>query len=106
MTKIEAVMHLVEALLAGFFGALVSLIFHPDTKALTARCVLVASGTVTAYYVGPLVIGFLKISPSLGSGVSFLVGAFGMSLAAAIMRAIRIADLWALVSAHLGGNKE
>lgn len=67
---------------------------------------LVAAGTVTAYYVGPLVVGFLKINTSLGSGVSFLVGVFGMSLAAAVMRAISNANLWSLIQSRFGGSKE
>jgi len=42
--------------------------------------------------------------PKIVAGIGFLLGAFGGSLLAAINRAIKSADLWALIRQRFGGG--
>lgn len=100
---LDDIKNFLEAASAGFFGALVSIPLTPEIKATRDRAVIVASGTLIAYYIAPLIITYLKVSSSMGSSVSFLVGVFGMSLAAAVLRAMRSADLWGLIRSRFGG---
>jgi hypothetical protein len=44
------------------------------------------------------------VEPSDVAGVGFLLGAFGGSLMTAINRAIKAADLWALIRQRFGGG--
>lgn len=92
-----------EAVSAGLIGALLSIPLTPDVKAAKDRIILVASGTATAYYSAPLIIEYLHVKPSLGSSISFLIGVFGMSVVAAVLRSARDADIWGLIRSRFGG---
>lgn len=93
-----------EAVGAGLAGAIVSLPFHAETTSFVAKAVMVMSGTTMAYYVAPWAIDALQVKPAVGSSISFLIGAFGMSVMSAVMRAIAKADLWSFISKRFGGG--
>jgi hypothetical protein len=95
-----------DMIIAGLFGAFVALPFHKDARASRLDAfVFLMSGGVCAHFLTPLVAAQFSIgSGSLGS-VSFMLGAFGGSMIAAIIRAIQTADLWALVKSKFGGGQ-
>lgn len=76
-------------LAAGVLGALVGLRFAPGIS-WVERLANVATGTVFAGYVAPAAgeVFSLTSVPML-SGLSFAVGMFGMSLAAAVLQGVR-----------------
>lgn len=74
---------------AGALGSLVALRFAPGATWLE-RAGNVAAGSVAAGFAGPALVEWLQIgSAGMASGVSFGVGMFGLSLAAAVMDGIR-----------------
>lgn len=89
-------------IIAGLLGSLLSLAF---IKSMTRKqqCVAVLSGCVMAHYLAPL-IAFLLHEENYAETIGFLVGLFGMSICAAVFRAIQNSDLWALVKRRWGGE--
>jgi hypothetical protein len=83
-------------LAAGVAGAFVGLKFAPGIN-WTERLVNVATGSACAGFVAPAAgEAFRLTSPSMLSCLSFFLGMFGMSLAAAMMvglRDVKIADI-------------
>lgn len=75
------------ATIGGLVGAIVSLKFI-EGLTIFQRAGTVLGGMLSAAYVTPLVIQVIELSTRLESAVAFLVGVFGMSIAAAIMKAI------------------
>lgn len=74
-------------LLAGFFGALVSTYFVARSW---VECVIMAiSGTLCASYITPLIAEYFKASERQENGLAFAVGLFGMTLAGAVVQALR-----------------
>lgn len=74
---------------AGVAGSLVALRFAPGAS-WGERALNVLAGSITAAYVSPALAEWLRItSPGLQSGLAFLLGLFGLSLAAAGLQAIR-----------------
>ena len=52
-----------------------------------------------------MVSAYLNVTePKIVAGIGFLLGTFGGSLLAAINRAIKAADLWALIRQRFGGG--
>lgn len=86
--------------IAGFIGSLLSLSFidHMDKR---QRIIAVISGMVMAYYLAPL-IAFLFNEEKYEATIGFLVGLFGMSVVAAVFRAIKNSDLWGLITRRYG----
>lgn len=79
--------------LAGAGGSLVSLKFAPGAT-WKERAFNFAAGTMAAIAVAPAIAEWLKLtSPAMLSGLSFSVGLFGLSVAAAITAAVRDAKL-------------
>lgn len=75
--------------MAGALGSLVALRFAPGVS-WWERAGNVAAGSVAAGFAGPALVEWLQISSAgMSSGVSFGVGMFGLSLAAAVMDGIR-----------------
>lgn len=91
-----------EFALAGLFGAFISAPFNSDIKTGRDRIMFVLTGAACAYYLTGLVSARFDILPASAGGVGFLLGAFGGSLLAAVLRAIRAADLWQLVRQRFG----
>lgn len=92
--------------LAGLIGALISSWWHKDDLAdKKAWLIFVTSGACSALYLTGMVSSYFGITdPNNVAGVGFLLGTFGGSLMAAINRAIKAADLWALIRSKFGGG--
>lgn len=80
-----------------------------DRKTFITRSELVVFMICGGFYGSQLATLTVAVFPSLhGSegGVGFLLGMFGASLTGAIFRAIKNADLYALIKSKLGGGAE
>lgn len=75
------------ATIGGFLGAVVSLKLVEGLN-LWQRFTTVLGGALCASYVTPLVLEVITLSTKLEAAVAFLIGVFGMSLVAAIAKAI------------------
>lgn len=101
-----AAIGLKPSFVAGVFGAVVSLKFLPDMHGAWERLCMVSSGALVAGYTAPIAVAFFDMKSQGGeSSVTFLIGLFGMSIAAAVIKMIRDAALWDLVKARWGGGK-
>lgn len=96
----------IDLLFAGLLGALISSLWHKDD--LVDRktwLIFLITGVSCALYLTGMVSTYFGITdPSNMAGVGFLLGTFGGSLMAAINRAIKAADLWALIRSKFGGG--
>ena len=109
MDKLEQFFKLVadgKWALAGFVGALVSMPFQKDVNSAKDKIVFVFSGSAYSYYLTGMVCDYFNTSQASAGGIGFLLGAFGGSLTAAILKAIESADIWSLVKKHFGGDSE
>lgn len=95
-----------EWILAGLIGAIVASWWHKDDLTdWKAWVVFLITGVACALYLTGMVSAYLGIvDPSNVAGVGFLLGAFGGSLMTAINRAIKAADIWALIRSKFGGG--
>jgi hypothetical protein len=75
------------ATVGGFLGAIVSLKLIENLNGWQ-RASTVFAGALAASFVTPLVLEVVSLSAKLESAVAFLIGVFGMSLGAALMKAI------------------
>ncbi len=91
---------------AGFIGALVSMPFQKDVNTAKEKIVFVFSGSAYSYYLTGFVCDYFKMELSSAGGIGFLLGAFGGSMTAAILKAIEGADIWSLVKKRFGGDSE
>jgi paired small multidrug resistance pump len=91
---------------AGLVGAIVASWWHKDDlTSKQAWAIFLITGVSCALYLTGIVSGYFGITePSNVAGVGFLLGTFGGSLMAAINRAIKAADLWALIRSKFGGG--
>ena len=85
MTKWQ---HILELIFVGAFGSWVSLLFRKDLRSKWERSTAVIGGTAIAYYVAPLALDYFKMDASRAGSVTFLLGLFGMTAVAGIMKAI------------------
>jgi paired small multidrug resistance pump len=92
--------------LGGLLGALIASWWHREDLAdKKAWIIFVITGASCALYLTGMVSSYFGITdPSNVAGVGFLLGTFGGSLMAAINRAIKTADLWALIRSKFGGG--
>lgn len=81
---------------AGALGSLVALKFAPGST-WAERVFNVVAGAATSGYASPAVAEWLNVtSPGVQAGLSFGVGMFGLSLAAAVIdgiRALKVAEI-------------
>jgi paired small multidrug resistance pump len=93
-------------LIAGLIGAFIASWWHKDDlTSVQAWVVFLLTGCACSLYLTGMVSTHLGITePSNVAGVGFLLGTFGGSLMAAINRAIKAADLWALIRSKFGGG--
>lgn len=109
MDIISALLHKLQDVFdmafAGALGALASLPFHADVRTFGQRVFAVGSGAAAAHYVTPLVIEYFSITTPKAGSVAFLVGLFGMSIAAAILRSIKDGIVTQAITAWLSGRK-
>ncbi len=97
-----------ELLAAGGLGAFVGGLLHRDDMAnWRAWAIFLITGVACALYLTSIVSGFLGVAePDKVAGVGFLLGAFGGSIMTAISRAIKTADIWALIRSRFGGGSQ
>ena len=76
-------------LIAGFVGAVVSLRFVTEARTWPARITMALCGTLCAAYLTPALAEYLDASERVENGLAFALGLFGMTLAGAIVSAIR-----------------
>ena len=89
-------------ILAGLFGSLLSLSFI-DNMGLRQRSMAILAGMGMAHYLAPL-IAHIFSQDNFEETIGFLVGLFGMSITAAIFRAIQNSNLWGFVMGRWGGG--
>lgn len=85
-------------LMAGFFGSIISMRFVDGMNA-KQRIFAILSGMGMAHYLSPLIAFLFKETDYLQT-IGFLVGLFGMSICAALFRAIENSDLWNMAIRH------
>ncbi|MCP6695876.1 MFS transporter [Pseudomonas donghuensis] len=97
-----------ELLIAGFVGAVVASWWHKDDLAdWRAWVIFLITGVACSLYLTSMVSTYLGVTePKIVAGIGFLLGTFGGSLLAAINRAIKAADLWALIRQRFGGGNQ
>ncbi|MCO8160715.1 MFS transporter [Pseudomonas sp. 21LCFQ010] len=95
-----------EWALAGLIGAVVASWWHKDDlTSLRAWVIFLVTGVACALYLTGMVSDYLGVTePNNVAGVGFLLGSFGGAAMAAIHRAIKAADLWALIRQKFGGG--
>lgn len=89
---------------AGFLGSVLSLSFIDDLGK-KQRIGAVVAGIISAHYLAPLIAHVFNEEAYVET-IGFLVGLFGMSIMAAVFRAIKNSDLWGLVKRRFGGNDD
>jgi len=83
------------AIISGTFGAAVSLAFIQGT--ILYRLALFTGGLISAAYITPLLVFVFDLGKA-ENAVAFLVGMFGMSLSAAIVRTVQQVDFDSLMT--------
>ena len=96
-----------DLLIAGLFGVIVASWWHKDDLTdWRAWMIFLITGVSCSLYLTGMVSAYLGVTePSIVAGIGFLLGTFGGSLLAAINRAIKAADLWALIRQRFGGGR-
>lgn len=96
----------IDVIVAGLIGSIVASWWHrDDTADWRARIIFMVTGIACALYLTGMVSACTGIiEPGSVAGVGFLTGTFGGSLMTAINRAIKAADLWALIRSKFGGG--
>lgn len=91
--------------IAGLMGALIATRWHKDDLLDRKSWLLfLLTGMACAHYLTGMTSSYFDIvEPRSVAGVGFLLGTFGGSLIAAIIRAIKAADLWAVIKSKFGG---
>lgn len=83
---------------AGLVGALVGLRFAPGISWLE-RIGNAAAGGAFAGFIAPAAAEWFQLtSTGMASGLAFAIGMFGMSLAAAVMQALREVELGKIIT--------
>ena len=80
-------------IVAGFFGALVSLSFVREASTWCGKVTLVACGFAGACYGAPALAEWMDVGTRVENGLAFAMGLLFMSLAGAIVGAIKDAKL-------------
>lgn len=95
-----------DLLIAGLLGVIVASWWHKDDLTdWRAWMIFLITGVSCSLYLTGMVSAYLGVTePSIVAGIGFLLGTFGGSLLAAINRAIKAADLWALIRQRFGGG--
>lgn len=93
-----------SVVLAGFLGSMLSMSFV-DGMGKRQRLVAVLFGMVMSHYLAPF-IAFMFKEEAYEPTIGFLVGLFGMSVVAAVFRAIQNSDIWGFIMSRFtkGGD--
>ena len=93
-----------KLVLSGLIGAIVVLPIEKELATWKGKLFFLFSGTACSYFTTPLAIYKWGIIPELAGSVGFLLGAFGASLLAAGIRAVKSVDMVALIKSRFGGG--
>lgn len=93
-----------KLVLAGLIGAIVVLPIEKELTTWKGKLFFLFSGVACSYFTTPLAVYKWSIIPELAGSVGFLLGAFGASLLAAGIRAVKSVDLLALIKSRFGGG--
>lgn len=106
MDLLHRLLDKLEWVIAGLIGAIVASWWHKDDLTdWRAWVIFLITGVACALYLTGMISNYLGVTePNIVAGVGFLLGTFGGSLLAAINRAIKAADLWALIRQRFGGG--
>lgn len=100
MNSINPLDYAGHPLVAGIFGAIVGLKFVPGLTWLE-RVTNLGAGGVIAYYVAPALANWWGLSEHMVGFMSFILGMFGLSVAAAIFQGIRTLNLAEVITEWL-----
>jgi paired small multidrug resistance pump len=106
MEYLNRLLEKIDWVIAGLIGAVVASWWHKDDLTnWRAWTIFLLTGVACALYLTGMVSDKLGVTePNNVAGVGFLLGTFGGSLMAAVHRAIKAADLWALLRQRFGGG--
>ena len=93
-----------KLVVAGLVGAIVVLPIEKELTTWKGKLFFLFSGVACSYFTTPLAVYKWSIIPELAGSVGFLLGAFGASLLAAGIRAVKSVDLVALIKSRFGGD--
>lgn len=93
-----------KLIIAGLVGSIVVLPIEKELTTWKGKLFFLFCGVACSYFTTPLAIYKWSITPELAGSVGFLLGAFGASLLAAGVRAVKSVDLVALVKSRFGGG--
>lgn len=85
-------------MIAGLIGAIISLRFVSEVTSWRSRVTMVVCGFFGASYGTPALAEWMKVSERVESGLAFAIGLLFMSLAGAIVGAIKDAKLSEAIS--------
>lgn len=94
-----------ELVIIGAVGAFLSLRFHPEVQGRQQVLIFVILGGAIAYFGTDLVAEYFSINSKRAGAIGFFLGVFGASLMDAIMKAIKSADVVAIIKTKLGIDK-
>lgn len=92
-----------KTLVAGAVGAFVSLRFFEGLSPWERWTTFLGGWAIAAYLTTP-VTSYLELPAKVEVGISLLLGLFGMSLAAALMRVVRETDWISMLKRKTGGG--
>lgn len=105
MGAIAAALGLKTSFFVGLIGAVVSLAYLPEMKTKGQRAMTALGGACCANWCAPLVVSWFGVQSAGGeASIAFLIGLFGMSLAAAVIKIITDGSLWQVVKSRLPGG--
>jgi uncharacterized membrane protein YeaQ/YmgE (transglycosylase-associated protein family) len=93
-----------KTFIIGAIGGLLSLRFF-DGLSWWGRFATVLGGGVIASYGTALALEFLELSAKHEGFLALMIGVFGMSVVAAVIKAVASADLWKEIVERLPGGK-
>lgn len=92
-----------SAFVAGLFGSFISFKFVSELG-IFGRAATFVGGVAFSTFLSPPIAGYFKFGPEYYGGIGLIVGVFAMGVVAAILKALRDADLWAFIRSRFGGG--
>lgn len=109
METLEAILAVLglkfKVVVAGAIGAFISLNFFDNLKTGEKWTTVLGGWALASYTASPTTAFFELTNPSAEPGISILIGLFGMSLAAAIIKAIRDTKWSEIIKRKAGGGE-
>lgn len=110
MDWFDKLLHQLQWAIPGLVGAAVATFAVPSQRQeLSGKrdiLLFLLSGGAIAHYMTVPVCVYFHLDPGSVGGIGFLLGAFGGAVFTAIMKAIKAADLWALLKSRFGGGAQ